>query len=87
MAAMTLTITAEMEEMNDAILLLQEVHARLAKKHGDEFRRLDRAIEALVGNPEDCVEAYWLGDGKIMVAPKGEFTDIFREARRLGVID
>lgn len=87
MAAITRTITAEMEAMHDAIAQLQVVHSRLAKKHGDQFRRLDRAIEAFIDNPDGCVEAHWLGGGRIMAAPKGELIDIFRDARRLGIID
>lgn len=86
MASLIMTVTAEMEEVHDAIALLQEIHTALAKRHGQDFRNLDRAIERFIENPQDCVEAHWLGGGKILAAPKGPFTDIFREARRLGVI-
>ena len=86
MATLNLVLTAEMDEIRDALALLQEIHARLAKRHGDSFRNLDRAIEAFIQKPADCVEAHWLGGGKIVAAPKGPLTEIFQEARRLGVI-
>ncbi len=81
-----MTLTAEFDEVHEALALLREIHARLATKHGVDFRRLDRAIEDFIENPADCVEAHWLGGGKILAVPKGEFTVIFREARRLGLI-
>lgn len=87
MAALVAPISVEMDEMNDAIDRLRDIHIRLAKRHGGDFRRLDRAIEDFIEDPDDGVEAHWLGDGKMIVAPSGQLTEIFREARRLGVMD
>lgn len=88
MAQTTMTLTCEMEEMHDAIASLKDIHGRLAKMHGDDFRKLDRMIENLLdGCSSGFVEIHWLGGGKMMAAPKGDFTAIFAEARRLGIID
>lgn len=86
-ASLHLVLTAETDEIRDALVLVKEIHASLAKKHGDDFRKLDRAIERFIEErKDDCVAAHWLGEGKIIAAPSGQLTDILREARRLGVI-
>ncbi|WP_037437154.1 hypothetical protein [Sinorhizobium fredii] len=87
MARLTSNLSVETDVMSDALAELQEVHSRLAKRHGDSFRKLDRAIEQLLETSEDIVEVHWLGDGKVLVSPTGRFTEILREARRLGVVN
>lgn len=89
MATVGLTLTLEVDAMRDAIAQLQKIHARLAKRHGDVFRKMDRMIEAMIehDDPRDWVEIHWIGGGKMVAAPKGKFTEFLREARQLGVLD
>ncbi|WP_295808896.1 hypothetical protein [uncultured Nitratireductor sp.] len=87
MATVKLHLSVEMDALHDAIGLLSEIHARLATKHGETFRKLDRAIERFIDDPTDATEIHWLGGGRLVAAPKGRLTEILREARELGVID
>lgn len=87
MATVKHHLSVEMDALHDAIGLLSEIHARLATKHGEAFRKLDRAIERFIDDPTDATEIHWLGGGRLVAAPKGRLTEMLREARELGVID
>lgn len=85
MAIVGLRITVETDAMTDALADFEAVQRALIKCHGSDFRRLERRVEAFMENPSDGVEIHWVG-GALLAAPKGEFTEILRDARRLGVI-
>lgn len=86
MASNKLTLTCEMQEINDSIETLREIIDRLGKMHGDDFRRLDRRIHEYIEQGDFDVKVHDLGPGQFLAAPCGEMTEIFREARRLCVI-
>lgn len=86
MAATIATLTFETACLSDAIAELQLVHAALARRHGAQFRELDRRIEALTEDPTGIVAMHWLGAGAVLAAPSGELTEILRMSRQLGVI-
>lgn len=85
MASTVLTLTLEMDVIHDAIEEVQRVHQRLASCHGDDYRKLDRAIERLMDEMEDAFDIHSIGGGKMVAAPAGLLTDILGEAYRLGL--
>lgn len=71
--------------LNDAVEELLLARERLPKRHGPEFRALERAIEEVIDNPGGCIETHWIG-GSLMAIAAGRLTEALREARRLGVL-
>lgn len=91
MARVCTTIAAEMDALHDAVRLLCDVHAALARRHGDRFRALERRIESLMDNfPLSDADLHFL-DSEEGGAMLFTFTvptalrDLLDEARRLGV--
>ncbi len=64
---------------------LAEVVSRLASRHGDRFRRLERRIEALV-DVEWTDTLTTVGAGNFVVRAPPEWTAILTDARALGVL-
>lgn len=86
MATTDLVIKVEGSCFTDAVNELLLAHERLAKRHGTDFRALERSIEGIADDFSDCIGTHWIGDGSIMAAPAGRLTEALREARRLGVL-
>lgn len=83
MAQNRLTITIDAEAAHDAFDELATVHRRLAARHGERFRDLDRSIELLMDDPGE-IEIVPLGPGTFAYIVPG-VADILAQARRLGV--
>lgn len=84
-----LALRIEDELVADAAAELERILLALPRRHGDAFRTLQRAIEALPDQPRTGPEVYSVAsDGPVIVlvlAPPPEFTALIREAERLGV--
>lgn len=87
MASTTIEITGETEYVRDAIASLHMVLARLARRHGPEFRRLERMIEDIGENPDGCCSVHWIGGGRILAVPAGRMVEALSEAERLGLME
>ena len=85
MATLQTTLTVEMDELHDALDLLADIHGRLARRHGDVFRRLDLEIDHFLDDADGCVDMHDIGGGVTVVAPSGRLTEILRQARALGI--
>lgn len=87
MATEILSITVETEMLNDAIDELREIHTRLARRHGEQFRALDRMIEeCLAKDMSSFFRVHWIEKTLGVLAPAGELARILRKARELKVI-
>ena len=87
MAQVNLTYSVETEVCLDAVAELEMAMRRIVKRHGAQYRELERRIEALCENDGKTNFAiHALPDGVMLVAPTGPFTDVLREARRLDLI-
>jgi hypothetical protein len=66
---------------------LQALHAALAHRHGEQYRALDRRIEAVIVAivPADFA-ATELGAGEFVLTAPEAVTAILRDARALGLI-
>lgn len=88
MASSTLTLTAEMDLVHDAIAEIEVIFRALAKCHGHQYRALERRIERLMdgesGLSEPCT--HWIGAGRFIIEPFPEMKAIIRDARALEVI-
>lgn len=87
MARQTLTISMETEAVRDAIEALAGVIERLARRHGERFRALDRRIDAFLDAPDDPVAHEAAGeDGLLLIfgAPP-KLAAILRDARAMGL--
>jgi hypothetical protein len=85
MARTTLTLTVEMELINDACQDMDLIADALPKKHGAKYRDLDRRMMDLEGGNLTPVP-HDLGEGRIVLAPPVQIAAIIRDARSLGVI-
>lgn len=88
MAQVSLTFVAETWPVYDAINTVMVIHERLAKRHGDAFRSLDRRIDAFMnkGFNENQIGHVDLEPLLFVLTPPRELTEIVAEGRRLGVI-
>lgn len=87
MARRTLTISMETEAVLDAIEALGGVVERLARRHGDRFRALDRRIEAFLAEPDAPVVHEVAGEDRLllMLAAPPTLAAILRDARAMGL--
>lgn len=78
-------LSLETDLVADAARDLLAVHAAIGKRHGDQFRALDRRLMAL---PIDAGKPglHALEPGLLVATPPQEWLDILAEARRLGLI-
>ena len=85
--AVICSMTVEMHSAYDLLEDVMHVHRALARRHGPQFRALERRIEALPKASTDAgfIESHYLGDGRFMVTLGPVVTEILRDARRLGV--
>lgn len=88
MASCTLTLTAEMDLVHDAIAEIEVIFRALAKCHGQQYRALERRIERLIDDADDLGEPrmHWIGGGRFIIEPFPEMKAIICGARELGVI-
>lgn len=88
MAQMTLTLTAELDLIRDAIDDIERIMRALVKCHGQPYRELERRIERLMESGEGWGEPKWhrLGGGIHIIEPWPEMKEIISQARELGVI-
>lgn len=71
----------------DTLDLVIAAHQALAKRHGPQFRALERRIEAVIESGDlGKIEHRDLGDGQFALSAPSVLTDLAREARLLGVI-
>ena len=94
MTSLTLcpTVTFETTAVADAVALVATAHEALYKRHGLQFRALQRKIEALADNDgrsligEQVSLPSDVGNIWISLAAHPEIVAVIREARSLGVI-
>lgn len=88
MAALTITLEAETDLIQDAIGDIQWIFSLLARRHGEQFRELERRIERLMEGQLEMSppRAEPLGDCRWIFLPPPELTAIIRDAKALGVI-
>ena len=71
----------------DALDLVVSIHRALARRHGDQFRALERRIETIIETGDlGTTEHHDLGDGQFELSAPSKLTALIREARALGVI-
>lgn len=83
------SITIESDVVVDAINELLLVHERLARRHGDTFRALDREIDRLIDMGAGALVADTRLDGdasRILLIPSPPVTAVLKRARELSVI-
>lgn len=87
MTQIHLTLCAETELLWDAAEDLQRIHAALAKRHGDAFRRLDWDIENAFGAiaPGD-IGSERLDGSTFVFTPPAAWLELIERGRALGVI-
>lgn len=88
MASCTVTLTAEMDLVHDALSDIELIFRTLAKCHGQQYRTLERRIERLFDAADDLGEprTHWIGGGRFIIEPFPEMKAIIRDARALEVI-
>ena len=87
MASIWLALTAELTPALDALDDLQRAHERLASRHGDAFRALDREIDGILEGGELVATADLEGDrSRFFIIPSPKVTEALKRARQLGVI-
>lgn len=88
MAAVALEmITVGFSGAMDALDLVISAHQALAKRHGDQFRGLERRIEAIIEDGDlGKTDMHDLGDGEFELSAPSKLTELIRDARELGVI-
>lgn len=75
----------ETEALSDSLHSLIEIHAALAKRHGPQFRALEKKIEAMTEG-RVCASSVSIVCGRIMAHASPELAAVLKEARSLGVI-
>lgn len=88
MATTTVTLTAEIDLIHDAIADIERIMRALVKCHGQPYRELERRIERLMDHEIEWGEpkTHWIGEGTVVFEPWSEVKAIIREARELEVI-
>lgn len=79
------TIRLETDAIADAADLISKIRDALRRRHGDQFRALERRIEALP-DAGDAPQVQGLDRLTLIATPPQAWTDIIAEAVRLGVI-
>lgn len=80
-------IIVETDLIGDVVRDFNLIATRIRSRHGAAFRALDRRLCKIIEDgPTESFPVHQLEDGRLVVAPSGELTDIVTEARRLGVI-
>lgn len=77
-------ILFEFDALFDALDQIQAIHFRLAKRHGERFRALEREIENLPSSDFGEIHFESIGGAVIFHAPEA-FTKILKRAAELGV--
>lgn len=83
MAQTNPAITFDFEALSDAVGELVDMHRRLAHRHGERFRALDREIEAFCEQPVD-VDFSAVEPG-LFFAAMPALANLLRKGRALGV--
>lgn len=88
MTQTTLTLHVESELLGDVLDSLARIGAALPKRHGAEFRRLDRRLCRIMDGEVaiDQPEIVSLGGGRLVILPPKQLRDIVSKAAELGVI-
>ena len=81
-------LSLEVDAITDAVDDLRHIEAALIRRHGPQFRSLERRIEALLGGPlpDDIVRLCELTPGRFCAVPAAELSAILADARRLKVL-
>lgn len=86
MTSPVLTFHFETELVQDALSEVEALFRRLVKRHGDEYRKLERRIEGVLENFKHLdFGDYPLGASRYIITPPREVIEIIEEARRLGL--
>lgn len=86
MTQVVTSLTIETDLIGDAIDRMVDIHAALARRHGDAFRTLERRIETVVetGVLGDF-RIHAIGDGHMVAGVPQVLAGIIQEAAALGV--
>lgn len=82
----SIQISLDASVIGDAVNTLILIHHRLRKRHGEQFRALDRRLDALVDGDCKIMRLVPMPGGVMLAAPSAEVTELFKEARRLELI-
>lgn len=86
MAQLTACLTFELELLHDLVADLGHIHEALTHRHGEQFRRLERAIESWVDSDwSGEIECLKLGNGRSIMTPPASGLALVARARELGV--
>lgn len=83
----TVAVSVNFSASLDALDLVIAAHKALTMRHGDEFRALERRIEATIESGDlGKIEHHDLGEGQFELSAPSKLTELIRDARALGVI-
>lgn len=89
MAQLVTHLVGETELLHDALNEVGRIGGALVSRHGDVFRALDRAIEALIESGDWVGEAKDVpgdpGECRFVLMPSAAVRDIIARAARLGI--
>lgn len=87
MAQTIITVSVETELLADALAELDHIMSRLAFRHGEAFRDVERRIARLIDGAEPLSGFGMadLGPGRLVLLPPSELAAVIADARRLGV--
>jgi hypothetical protein len=88
MTSLELLVSVEMELIQDAVDDLALIHERLARRHGEAFRQLERRIEAVGvdGANLGTFDMLPLEGMRLVATVPSVVAGLIADARRLGVI-
>lgn len=87
MARLVVHLTAETELIHDALDSLQRLHAALARRHGDSFRRLERDLDATLTSLQPAeIGHQHLAAATFVLTPPAAWLDLIARGHRLGVL-
>lgn len=87
MAQTGLVIIAETDLIADIAATLALIHQRLAGRHGETFRALERRLDAVArGELDSGFPVHQLEPGRLILAPSAQLLALVADARALGVI-
>lgn len=80
------TIAFECSALSDAIGELARLDEVLIRRHGSEYRQLERQLESVVESDLVSDDLVPLGEGRFAILPHPNVTATLRAARKLGVL-
>lgn len=86
MARTKVRVEIERDALQDAIHDMGSAYAALSKRHGPQFRALERKIEKFAEGEVSAVDFSHIGGKVLMAHASPELAAVLKEARSLGVI-